>query len=209
MKKYSIPVLAFCLIVSCSDYHIKKEIKNGSALSKLKSSGIIIRKTNDTPIPMKLCYKNMTQWLEPFKKINNVKLLTETSKNLHASAGESERFLQFSNKNDFQYYQTIGIITGYLNKNKEELDKLKNDNNLDSFIIYEMDGTLSAELQFFDFRSMIIIVNNKNEVIYMDRQFDKYETYEFNKEILTEDLLDQASNRFLELMFKLNYLQEK
>jgi len=151
----------------------------------------------------------MTQWLEPFKKINNVKLLTETSKNLHASAGESERFLQFSNKNDFQYYQTIGIITGYLNKNKEELDKLKNDNNLDSFIIYEMDGTLSAELQFFDFRSMIIIVNNKNEVIYMDRQFDKYETYEFNKEILTEDLLDQASNRFLELMFKLNYLQEK
>jgi len=209
MKKYIILVLAPCLIVSCSAYHIKREIKNGSALSKLKNSGIIIHKTNDTSIPIKLCYKNITQWLEPFKKINNIKLLTEASKNLYASAGESERFLQFSNKNDFQYYQTTGIINGYLNKNKEELDKLKNDNNLDSFIIYEIDGTLSAELQFFDFRSMIIIINNKNEIIYMDRQFDKYETYEFSKEILSEDMLDQISNRFLELMFKFDYLKEK
>jgi len=209
MKKYIIPLFALCLIISCSDYHIKKEIKNGSALSKLKNSGIIIRKTNDTSISLKLFYKNITQWLEPYKKINNLKLLSETSKNLNSAFGESERFLQFSNKNDFQYYQTIGIINGYLNKNKEELDKLKNDNNLDSFIIYEMDGTLAAELQFFDFSSMIIIVNNKNEIIYMDRQFDKYETYEFSKELLNEDLLDQVSNRFLELMFKLDYLKEK
>jgi hypothetical protein len=209
MKKYSIPIVALCLIVSCSDYHIKREIKNSSALSKLKSSGIIIRKTNDTPILMKLCYKNMGQWLEPYKKINNIKLLMETSKNLHASAGESERFLQFSNKKEFQYYQSKGIIIGYLNKNREELDKLKNDNNLDSFIIYEMDGTLSAELQFFDFSSMIIIVDNNYQILYMDRQFDKFETFEFDKEILSEDLLDEVSNRFLELMFKLNYLQEK
>ena len=209
MKKYIILVLGFCLFISCSEYHIKKEIKNGSALSKLKNSGIIIRKTNDTSISMKLFNKNMTQWLEPYKKINNLKLVTDMSKNLNAAQGESDRFLQFSHKNDFQYYQTVGIINGYLNKNKEELEKIKNDNNLDSFIIYEVGGTLSAELQFFDFSSMVIIVNNKYEVLYMDRQFDKYETYEFYKEILTEDLLDHISNRFLELMFKLDYLDEK
>lgn len=209
MKKYIILILGLSLYISCSEYHIKKEIKNGSALSKLKNSGIIMRKTSDTPVSLKLFYKNMAQWLEPYKKINNLKLLTETSKNLNAAHGESERFLQFSNKNDFQYYQTIGIINGYLKKNKEELDKLKTDNNLDSFIIYEMDGTLAAELQFFDFRSMIIIVNNKNEILYMDRQFDKYNTYEFDREMLSEDLLDQVSNRFLELMFTLDYVKEK
>jgi hypothetical protein len=209
MKKYIILVLGLCLLISCSEYHIKKEIKNGSALSKLKNSGIIIRKTNDTSISMKLFYKNLTQWLEPYIKVNKLKLLTDVSKNLNIAQGESDRFLQFSNKNDFQYYQTVGIIKGYLNKNKEEFDKIRNDNNLDSFIIYEVGGSLSAELQFFDFSSMVIIIDNKNEVLYMDHQFDKYETYEFYKEILTEDLLDHISNRFLELMFKLDYLQEK
>ncbi len=207
--KYIIFVLGLSLCISCSQYHIKKEIKNGSALSKLKNSGIIIRKTNDTPVSIKLFYKNLAQWLEPYKKVNNLKLLTEVSRDLSASRGESDRFLQFSNTKDFQYYQSLGIINGYLNKNQEELDKLKTDNNLDSIIIYEADGSLSAELQFFDFRSMIIVINNKNEILYMDRQFDKYETFEFYKEILTEDLLDHVSNRFLELMFKLDYLKEK
>ena len=209
MKKI-MPLLLFaCLLASCSNYHVKNEIKNNSALKKLKNTGIIMRVTNNTPISLNLFHKNMTQWLEPYKKVNNLKLLTETSKNLDTAKGDSNRFLQFSIKKDFQYYQSRGILTGYLNSNKEELEKLKTDNGLDSFLIYELDGNFSSELQFSDFSSMIIIVDGKNQVLYMDRQADTFEAFEIDKGILREDLLDQVSNRLLELMFKLGYLKEK
>jgi hypothetical protein len=209
MKKFCVILIAACLATSCSNFHVKKEIKNGSALKKFKNTGIIIRKTHNTPISVKLFNKNMTQWFESYKKINNLKLITETSKNLHNAQGESDRFLQFSAKNDFQYNQTMGIITGFLNKNKDELEKIKTENGLDSFLIYEVDGAFSSELQFSDFSSMIVIIDGKNQILYMDRQVDSFEAYEIDKNILREDLLDQISNRLLELMFKLDYLKEK
>jgi hypothetical protein len=56
---------------------------------------------------------------------------------------------------------------------------------------------------------MIVIVDSKYQTIYMDRQIDSFEAYEIDKTILREDLLDKVSNRFLELMFKYDYLKEK
>jgi hypothetical protein len=209
MKKLFLFLLSACLFTSCINFHVTREIKNNSALKKLKNTGVIIKITHNTPISIKLFNKNMTQWLEPYKKINNLKLLTETSRNLHISMGESDRFLQYSSDNDFQYYQTLGIIQGYLNKNKEELEKIKTDNGLDSFLIYEVDGNFSSELQFSDFNSMIAIVDSKYQIVYMDRQIDSFEAYEIDKTILREDLLDKVSNRLLELLFKYDYLKEK
>lgn len=209
MKKIMPLFLFTCLLASCSNFHVTNEIKNGSALKKLKSTGIIIRVTHNTPMALKLFNKNITQWIEPYKKINNIKLLTETGKNLDTARGDSERFLQFSAKKDFQYYQCMGIITGYLRSNRDELEKLKSENGLDSFLIYEIDGNFSSELQFSDFNSMIVIVDGNYQVLYLDRQNDSFEAFEIDKAILREDLLDQISNRLLELMFKLKYLQEK
>ncbi|MBN1496378.1 MAG: hypothetical protein JXA07_06395 [Spirochaetes bacterium] len=209
MKKI-LPLLLFaCLLVSCSGFHVKNEIKNGSALKKLKHTGIIIRVTHNTPIELKYFNRNMTQWLEPYKKINNITLLVEISKNLNTARGDYNRFLQFSADKDFQYYQTMGIIAGYLKSNREELDNLKSENGLDSFLIYEVDGSYSSELQFSDFNSMAVIVDGNYQIVYMDRQADSFEAFEIDKGILREDLLDQVSNRLLDLMFKLGYLKEK
>jgi len=209
MKKI-LPLLLFaCLLVSCSGFHVKNEIKNGSALKKLKHTGIIIRVTHNTPVELKYFNRNMTQWLEPYKKINNLTLLVEISKNLNTARGDYNRFLQFSADKDFQYYQTMGIIAGYLNSNREELDNLKTENSLDSFLIYEVDGSYSSELQFSDFNSMAVIVDGNYQIVYMDRQADSFEAFEIDRGILREDLLDQVSNRLLDLMFKLGYLKEK
>ncbi len=209
MKKCCIILVALLFLLSCAKYHVKNEISKGSSLSKLKKTGIIVRKTHNTPITLKLINKNLSQWLEPYKKVNQLVLIEKTSKNLNNSKMESDHFLQLSNDGDFQHYQTLGIVTHYLNKNKEELDKIKSEYNLDSFIIYEIDAGYSLELQYSDFKSMIIIIDGNNKIVHMDRQDDKYETFEIDKKIMREDLLDLVSNRLLNLIINLKYIKEK
>jgi hypothetical protein len=209
MKKFCVIAVVLLFAVSCGKYHVKNEINNGTALGKLKKTGIIIRKTHNTPITLKLIKKNMSQWLEPYMKINQLVLIEKTSKALDTAISESDRFLQFSGKGDFQFYQSIGILTHYLNQNKEELDKIKADNNLDSLLIYELDAGYSLELQYTDFGSMIIIVDNNNRILSMDRQYDKYETFEIDKKIMREELLDLISNRLIDTIAKLKYVKEK
>ncbi len=209
MKNYWVIVVALLFAVSCGKYHVKNEINNEPALGKLKKTGIIIRKTHNSPLTLRLIKKNMAQWLEPYKKTNNLVLIEKTSKNLDTAKTESDRFQQFSNKGDFQFYQTIGIITHYLNANKEELEKIKSENNCDSLLIYEIDAGYSLELQYTDFGTMIIIIDKNNKILSMDRQYDKYETFEIDKNVMREELLDQISNRLIDLITKLKYIKEK
>ncbi len=209
MKNYWMIVVALLFTVSCGKYHVKSEISNGPALGKLKKTGIIIRKTHNTPITLKLIKKNISPWLEPYKKINNLVLIEKTSEALDTAKLESDRFLQFSNKGDFQFYQAIGIITHYLNANKEELETIKSENNCDSLLIYEIDAGYSLELQYTDFSSMITIIDTNNKILSMDRQYDKYETFEIDKDIMREELLDLISNRLIDLITKLRYIREK
>jgi hypothetical protein len=207
-KRIAALLTGLLVILSCSTFHVTKEIKNGSALSKLKNTGILFRTPHNSTIPVSMLNTNIGNWIEPFKKINNLKIITGTSSKLNRFASESERFLQFSSNNDFQMYQTLGIITHYLGTSKEELDKIVADNGLDSLIIYEVDSTISPELQFTDFGSMIVVVNAKYQVIYMDRQYDKYEENELDRQILQENLLDHISNRLMDFLMKYDYIKE-
>lgn len=208
MKKYSLLLVLLFFAMSCGKYHIKNEINNSSALSKLKKTGIIIRLTHNTPIPIKLFNKNLSQWLEPYKKSNQIKLIEETSKNINVAKAESDRFLQFSNDGDFQYYQSMGIVKGFINKNKEELDKIKSENDLDSLIFYEVDAGYSLELQYNDFGSMVVIVDNNYKIVHLDRQYDKYDTFEIDRQVLKEELLDLVSNRLIDIALKQKYIKE-
>jgi hypothetical protein len=209
-RKYGVIILllGFLLITSCMRFNVTREIKNNSAISKLKNTGIIFRIPHNSPIPVKLFNNDITQWMEPYKKLKNVKIIQPTSIEVHRSRSEFDRFLQFSSDNDFQINETLGIISLYLQKNKAEFDKIIADNGLDSLIIYEVDGCISAELQFSDFSSMIVIVNSKYQILYMDRQFNTYEAFEIDKQILQEDLLDRISNRLLQFLKKYDFVKE-
>jgi hypothetical protein len=208
-KKTGILLYLIILSVSCSNFHIKREINNSSALKKLKSPGIIVRIPHNSPFPLRLFNKSLSQWLEPYEKKISLTIQSGTSKNVNLSKAEYDRFLQFSSNNDFQYYQSLGIITLYLKNNREELDNLKSENNLDSIIVYEVDTFLSTEMQVYNFNSMIVIVDNDYQVLYLDHQFDAYDTHEIDRGALRENLLDEVSNRFLELMLKVDYIREK
>jgi len=185
------------------------EIRNSSSLSKLKSLGIIIRLPHNSPIPLKLYNKNLKQWLEPYEKRRMLTLLRKTSDKIRLSKAEGDRFMQFSSGEDFQYYQSVGIIRQYLNKNKEELDKLKAEKNLDGLAIYEIDTFLSPEMQIYNFGSLIAIVDADYQLVYLDHQFDKYKTLEIDRGAIRENLLDEVSNRFIESLLKLDFIREK
>jgi hypothetical protein len=201
---FSIIILAF----SCSRYHVKNEIRNSSTLSKLKNAGIIVRLPHNSPIPVSKFNKSIIQWLEPYEKTSRLRIIEGTDKNINRAKSEADRFMQFSLENDFQYYQCIGIIKLYLNKNKEELDNYKNEQNLDSFIIYEVDPFISSEMQVWNFSSMVVIVDNDYQITYLDHQFDSFDTLEIDRGILRENLLDNVTNRLLELLLKLKYIKE-
>lgn len=208
MKKYGILALAFLFMVSCSRYHVKNEIKNGSALSKFKNSGIMYHIPQASPIKMKMMAKSLSQWMESYKRINTLQILSGTDKSITMSQSEFDQFLQMSEDNSFLYYKTLGIVNGYLRDNREALTKLITDNNLDSLIIYEVDPSLSAEMQYNDFSSMLIIVNKDLKVEYMDRQYDDFETNEYDSDLMKNHLLDEINSRFIDLMIKLKYLKK-
>jgi hypothetical protein len=209
-RKYGVILLllGFLFTISCMKFHVTREIKNNSAISKLKNTGIVFRVSHNSPVPLKLLNNNLSQWMEPYKKLKNLKIITGTSRELHSSTSEFNRFLQFSSENDFQINQSLGIISHYLEKNKAELDKIMADNGLDSLMIVEVDCSISAELQFSDFSSMVVIINSKYQVLYLDRQFDTYEAYEIDRQILQEDLLDRISNRLLQFLKKYDFVKE-
>lgn len=202
--------MVLLFMISCAKFHVTSEIKNGSALSKLKNSGIIFRFPHNTPIKMERFEQSLTNWMNPYKKVNNLKLITGTSKKINRSKGEYDTFQQFSDNKQFQNYKSLGIISDYLAKNKEELDKIVADNGLDSLILYEVDTMLSVELQMTDFSSVMIIINPsaQNQIVYLDHQINKYEAFEIDKNILQDDLLDHVSNRFIDMMIKMNYFKK-
>lgn len=208
MKKCGILLVSLFFLTSCVKYHVKEEINSKSALSKLKKSGIIVRLTHNSPIPVKLANKNLSQWLEPYKKQNRLTLIEGTSKKVYIAKNESERFFQYTSSDDFQYYQSIGIIKEFLNSNKEELDKIRSENDLDSLILYEVDAGFSVELQYDNFSSMIVIVDNKDKILFLDRQVDKYETFEIDGSVLREELLDLISNRLIDVLARLKFVKE-
>jgi hypothetical protein len=208
MKKYGILALAFLFIVSCSRYHVKNEIKNGSALSKFKNSGVLYHLPQASPIKIPLMAKSLSQWMESYKRINTLQILTTTDKSITVSKSEFDQFLQMTEDNSFLYYKTLGIVNGYLKDNREALAKLITDNNLDSLIIYEVDPSLSAEMQYNDFSSMLIIVNKDLKVEYMDRQYDDFETNEYDSDLMKNHLLDEINSRFIDLMIKLKYIKK-
>ncbi len=209
MKKYGIVALALLFMVSCSKYHVKNEIKDSSVLSKLKNSGIIFRFPGSSPMKVPLFSKTLSQWMDSYAKVNNLVILPAADKSLTVAKTEFDLFLQMTEDDDYLYYKSLGILNKYLKDNQEALQKLIVDNGLDSLIIYEVDPALSAEMQYNEFSSMIIIVNQDLKIVYMDRQYDDFETNEYDKEIMYNHLLDEINSRFLDMMFKLKYLKNK
>lgn len=203
----------FCIIlpfiISCSSYKTTIEIEKGSKLSKLKKSGIIYRTSVNNSIQQDEYTKSLLYWLEGSKKINNYLIVPVSTENIHQFASNSDRFYQLDIDDQFLRYKAIGVISFYLRTNEDQLKKIMAENGLDSLIIYEVVNEFSAEMQHYDFETMLIVVNSNLELLYMDKQMENSKTFEFDSQVVKRHLLDRISNRLLEKMIELNYVEKK
>lgn len=210
MKQFGVLALVMATtLLSCSRYNITKEIQHGALLSKFKNSGVLFRNTHNSSIPLERLNASLIQWLGGYELTNSLKVIENAPENLSLCKSEFDRFVQYSDRDDLLYSKTRGIINRYLNDNREDLESLFEEHGLDSLIFYEIDTAMSAELQFLDFGSMMLIIDREYRIVYMDHQFNSYNTNEYDKEVMQDNLLDQVNGRFLELMKKLDYVKSK
>ncbi|MCP4130289.1 MAG: hypothetical protein GY754_04845 [bacterium] len=209
MKNLSLILLLPLLLFSCSTYTMKTEVEDSSAIEKLKSSGIIMRLPVKSFINTKRNGDNVLLWLEGYKKVNTLSLVQETSDEVGKFKSEFERFYQLSINKTFLKYKSMGVVKLYLRNNKEALENLMNTNNLDSLILYEVDGGFSTALQYLDFNTVITVVDRKLNVLYLDHQINAYDIDEMDEQRIEKYLYDKISNRLLTKLDDIGFIEEK
>ncbi len=210
MKRYGVLALALAMTVtSCVKYHVTREIQLNTLLSTFKNSGVLFRVTHNSSIKGDRLNESLMQWLGGYERSNGLKIIDNADDKLSVCKSEFDRFVQYSDSDELLYNKTRGIINKYLNENREAIDALFEEHGLDSLIIYEIDTAISAELQFLDFASMMLIIDREQTIAYMDHHFDTYDTNEYDREVMHDNLIDRVIGRFLDLMSRLKYIKEK
>ncbi len=225
MKKLSFFAILLVSVLSCSPYNVKTEVESSSDLSQLKSSGIIFRYYKNSIIELHDYSSNFRKWLEGHKKINKIILLPDVSSKAEVFDSTFNRFYQHSINDNFLKYKTIGIIKLYVRENELELKKLMKEKGLDSIVVYEINSGFSKEMQIFDMETVVIVLNSNLQLIYLDHQRDSYPEKKipwdtmisgdvkgdydnFTEDMLKKALLDKISQRFIEVLLDIDFIEE-
>lgn len=208
--KRSLLICISVFLVSCSTYNVENEIKE-NGLNKYKNSAIVFRLPKSSPVTKQEFEKNLTSWIEGFKKNNRLIILENVNDKIITYDSESNRLYQASDDNTFLLEKSIGSISVFNKENEKELKALINDNGLDSLIIYEIESFCSSTMQYLSFSSMILILDVNGKISYLDHQSDAYFTEEvtpFNSKIKM-NLMDKVCERFVEQLLKLDYIKKQ
>ncbi len=225
MKRQLFYLLVPLILISCSKYNIRTEMENKSDLSQLKSSGLIYRMSRTGIFDRGSVESVIKLWFRGHKKINNIKVISSADDRIGVYNSIYDRFFQPSVSNGLLKYKTIGVIKLFLRSNEDELKKIIDDNKLDSIIIYEVKSNFSPELQIFDFNSILVIADKDLNIIYLDYQKDSYpedktnwdtilygdvkgDYDKYNMNMLKKLLLDKISERLIETLKDLDYIDE-
>ncbi|MCL2026763.1 MAG: hypothetical protein FWG92_08170 [Leptospirales bacterium] len=191
-------------LMSCSGFSVKKVVSQKNALSALKSSGVIVRVWKNSVLPVSDIESNIRYWFDESRKNNSLPFLPAGPLSYYADA---DRFCQLS-EGKFLEHKSSGAVRVFLSDYREELSDLMKDNNLDSLIFYEVDGFFSPEFQLADVKSVIVIVDQALNVLYMDYYSKDVELEEWDRDVIKKIVLDQISRRFVHSMQSLGYIKK-
>lgn len=210
MKKilYIILCVFAANLFACSSFGIKKSVSDGSALDRLKKSGVIIRVWENGAISSADIKQNLEYWVASYDKINSLAFIQNGSPALLSYGSEHDKFYQRDANKDFLSAKSAGVFKIYQNQHKQELADFITENRLDSIIFYEVDGFYSSELQFININSTIIISDNNFNLVYMDSSTVDENVDEWDKDSLKKLLLDKISQRFIYSMESFGYLEK-
>jgi hypothetical protein len=203
----SVSILVF-FILSCSGFNVKKEFSEGRRLSSLKKSGIIIHMWKSSMVRRQEIEENLTYWLNGCKRLNETPIIAGALPSLYTYNSDTDRFLQTTGDGSFLSYKSMGLIRTYINTHRDELKKTMTEGGLDSVIFYEIDGNYSSELEYIDFNSMVVIIDADLNILYLDHQSRGFDTDEWDRNIVRKTLFNKLSERFLETMESLEYIEK-
>ena len=136
-------------------------------------------------------------------------MIPEPDQNLTRYMSQNERFYQLADNDSFLKYKSLGSIKLFVRNNEQEIKKIFSESKLDCIIIYEVESAYSAEMQFVDFDSLIVIVDSEFNVVMLDHQKNNFDTDEFERDRVKKILMDKINERFIEKMLDINYLKKK
>ena len=202
-------ILIACFSIACSSkYSIKTVVREGSALSKFKTRGVLFRIPDNNYIALERFYTSLDAWIKSSHISGSIVSLPSVAGQIAYFKSESERFYQFSNEDEsFLKYKSLGMISLWCRDNNAELTRLFAENKLDCLVIYEIESALSIEMQYIDFDSIIAIVDRDFNVSFLDYQKNGFEIRDIDSDLAEKHLLDKISERFLEKMEDLKYLK--
>ncbi len=206
-KKTSIALFLVSIITqfSCSNYLIK----DNELLSKLSKAGIIFRISKSSKISKDEIIKNTQYWLSNYRKEKDITIITETSESIGYFKYPHERFFQLSNENNFLKYKSIGVLNLYLQNNRKELLNILSTNNLDSLIIFEIYSIISTEMQFFDYDTVLAVVDSNLNIAYLDSQTSHIDSESSNLEELKNQTMDKINQNLIEDLQELDFLSKR
>lgn len=212
-------------LVSCSRYNTKTVLKKKSILTSAKSSGIIFRLPKDSSIDYQKINSNLSNWISSYKNLIKIQVLDNVAEKARIYDTPFDRFYHLSENLNFLEFKAIGNIKQYVRSNEFELTRLMTEKNLDNLIIYEVDSTLSPEMRMMEFESIILILDKKFNIIYLDHQKNAYPekkiTWDliaygdvkddidyFNEAELKNLFYDKICDRLIAKLMNLDYLDD-
>ena len=208
MKRLLI-ISLMALAASCSTYSVKVEVEKSDDLEKVKKTAVLLRFPRSSYIGIEESSKSMVSWVSGYKNNSGLEVLSDIGEELMFYASPQDRFLQVSSKKDFLRYKSTGVIKEYLRINRKAVEDLFAAKGLHSLIIYEVDGFFSGEFQYIDFHSLVTVIDSSMNVIYLDYQANNYHVDEVYDAKVKGELLNHISERFVETMFDLEFLEKE
>jgi hypothetical protein len=203
------------MLTACSEFSVITDLDRIRKISEFKKVGVLMRTGHHRDIQHGDYKNNIRNWLEGYKKLVVIDLIDNESETISFFKNETDRFYQLASRRNimenvdktFLKYKALGIINLYMQGNSAELKKLIADNKLDALLIYEVYCTISTEMQFYDFDSVIAIVDRDLNIVYLDHQTNSFDSIEADKNKIKEELLNKISNRLVDRFLRLDFIE--
>lgn len=202
-----IALAAAAAVISCSTYSVSREMSNGSALKKMKSACVVLRLSQKSRIGREEQTKNLTNWLAAARPIRKTAIATSCGESVCSYGAEEERFYQIDGEGDFLKFKAAGVVNEFIRVNTAELKRIIAENDCDGIVIYEVYGVMALEMQFFDFDSVVCVLDRDLKIAYLDRQFNSFGVDEISAARVRQQLVDRVSERLVNTLDDLNFLR--
>lgn len=208
MRSLIMIIPIFLISLSCSSFGTTTEIDKSSTFTKLHKIGVMLRMSARSKVAREDVVSNLSGWLNGYKQLKKVSLIPNTPVALSEYSSDDKSFYQISSDDEYQKYKTNGTIKQYVIDNTEKLQDIFKNEGLDLLVIYEIDSNYSSELKYTKLNTLVLILNNKLEPVYLTYNSDNELDESIDYTEMKSNTLDKISNRLIDEFDSLDFIEK-